>query len=93
MAAAAIERRLEQIRTGDPAAFLTACWEAHGPVGAAGGGPGESCHGVRWTLLPLEDLCSIARCLGGGALAAICLLFSQGVCVCVFTVLYGRYSL
>ncbi|DBA85769.1 hypothetical protein WJX77_002675 [Trebouxia sp. C0004] len=64
----AIEARLSQVREGQGPALLQSCWREH---------HGEWCRGVNWDRHGLDDLDSIAKCVGGQGLAAVCRLLAE----------------
>ncbi|KAK9829081.1 hypothetical protein WJX72_003785 [[Myrmecia] bisecta] len=64
----AIQACLAQIRGGGAPEMLRKCWEAH---------HGVMCRGINWERHGLEDLVTIAECVGGRGLAAICQLLAE----------------
>lgn len=63
-----IETQLSNIHMGEANKILSASWEAHF---------GTSCQGVNWDRHSLVELQTIASCIGGPALAAICRLLAE----------------
>eukprot|EP01018_Ginkgo_biloba_P025395 Gb_10162 [translate_table: standard] len=63
-----IETQLSKIRKGGAEKILAATWEAH---------IGTYCQGVNWERYSLLDLQTIASCVGGPALAAVCKLLAE----------------
>lgn len=63
-----IEAQLSNIHMGEAEKILAASWEAHF---------GTSCQGVNWDRHSLIELQTIASCIGGPALAAICRLLAE----------------
>jgi Fanconi-associated nuclease 1 len=63
-----IEAQLSNIHMGEAENILSATWETHF---------GTSCQGVNWDRHSLIELQTIASCIGGPALAAICRLLAE----------------
>lgn len=55
-------------REGRALDILRDTWAAH---------EGTVCRGINWERQPLEELATIADCVGGAGLAALCLLLAQ----------------
>ncbi|KAL3146511.1 hypothetical protein ABBQ32_000762 [Trebouxia sp. C0010 RCD-2024] len=64
----AIDGRLTQIREGQGPGLLQQCWQQH---------LGEWCRGVNWDRHGVEELVTIASCVGGRGLAAVCKLLAE----------------
>jgi len=65
---AIIELRLEEIRQGSAPVLLAECWSKH---------HNTYCRGVNWEKYSLETLQTIAACVGGSRLSALCRLLTQ----------------
>lgn len=65
---AMIEARLEEIRQGNAVVLLAESWSKH---------HGTYCRGVNWGKYSLETLQTIAACVGGSGLSALCRLLTQ----------------
>lgn len=65
---AIIEARLEEIRQGSAHMLIAECWSKH---------HGIYCRGVNWEKYSLETLQTIAACVGGSGLSALCQLLTQ----------------
>ncbi|KFM28553.1 Fanconi-associated nuclease 1-like protein [Auxenochlorella protothecoides] len=63
-----IERILGEIAAGGVEERLRAVWDAH---------CGELCAGIRWDRWPLEELLTVAACVGGRGLAVVCRLLAE----------------
>lgn len=63
-----IEARLEEIRQGNAVVLLAESWSKH---------HGTYCRGVNWGKYSLETLQTIAACVGGSGLSALCRLLTQ----------------
>ena len=63
-----IEARLQEIRQGKAVVLLAECWSKH---------HGTYCRGVNWHKYSLETLQTIAACVGGSSLSALCRLLTQ----------------
>lgn len=63
-----IKARLNVICTGDVAGLLAESWNAH---------YGTRCTGVTWDRFTLAEMQTIAQCIGGPGLSAICRLLAE----------------
>ncbi|KAH9312958.1 hypothetical protein KI387_027993 [Taxus chinensis] len=63
-----IEEQLSKIQMGEADKILASSWEAH---------YGVSCQGVDWERHSLTDLQTIASCIGGPGLAAVCRFLAE----------------
>lgn len=63
-----IEACLARIAAGEAPSLLQAAWDAH---------RGTLCRGVSWDRHPLPELQTVAECVGGPALAAVCRLLAR----------------
>ncbi|GLJ08447.1 hypothetical protein SUGI_0088930 [Cryptomeria japonica] len=63
-----IEKQLSKIQMGKADEILASSWEAY---------YGTSCQGVNWERFSLTDLQTIASCIGGPGLAAVCKLLAE----------------